>query len=271
MDSLSPTQLANIEFHKQIVAQYDRQPFFQESNRQRIHALLVDLCRKTAGRRLLDVGCGTGLILDLAHDIFDRVDGIDITAEMLERVTLRANVSTRLASAEEIPFPANTFDVITAYSVLHHIDDIGRVLQEIRRTLKPGGFFYADESPSQDYLNAFLHLNIQAPMSDSVQRERNKLLSDADAYKDRYGIDSETVRRAMAQNYSRHTLTQEAIESTLHSAGFEDVQFFFRRFVGEDLLHEQGGPEAVRIAQEYLVSVLPLTRHLFKYFVLIAK
>jgi ubiquinone/menaquinone biosynthesis C-methylase UbiE len=271
MDPLSATQRANIEYHTLLAPQYEQQPFFQEANRKRVRAQLRELAKNTSCKRLLDIGCGTGLILDLAHDLFKELDGIDITPEMLARVKPRANVRTQRASAEKIPFPNKTFDVITAYSMLHHIEDLSLVFREVRRTLKPGGFFYADESPSEDYLDAFLALDPSSPMSDAVLREREKITSDAAEYQRKYGFSAELAQRAMVQNYSCHSLKQENLERLLKSSGFDIVQITFRRFVGEDQCREKGGEEMVHALHSYLVSMLPLTRSLFKYFVLVAR
>jgi ubiquinone/menaquinone biosynthesis C-methylase UbiE len=271
MNRLSPTQLANVEFHKVLAPHYEEQPFFQESNLKRVRVLLQELAKSTPAERLLDVGCGTGLILDAAHDLFKELDGVDITPEMLARVTPRANVRTQLACAESLPFPDKTFDAVTAYSLLHHIENLGRVFREVRRTLKPGGFFYADESPSQHYQDAFLALNPRSSMTHTVRREREKILSDAAEYRTKYGLSVEVVHQAMAQRYAWQDLKQENLERLLKSAGFDTVQITFRRFFGEDQCREQGGEEMVNAFHSYLVSLLPLTRNLFKYFVLVAR
>jgi ubiquinone/menaquinone biosynthesis C-methylase UbiE len=271
MKPLSATQLANIEFHRRLAPQYEQQPFFQDANRQRVRALLCELAKSTPAKRLLDVGCGTGLILDLAHDLFDELDGIDITPEMLDKVTPRPNVKTQLASTQALPFPDGAFDMVTAYSVLHHIEEPGRVFREVRRTLRPGGAFYADESPSQHYLDALMALNPRSPMADAVRHERDRLLSDAGEYQRLYGVPVEVVQRAMTQNYSWHALRQEKLERLLRSAGFVTIKFSFRRFIGEDLCLQQGGEALVTAIQSHLVSLLPLTRGLFKYFVLVAR
>ena len=57
----------------------------------RVRARLQDL-RAEFGGRLLDIGCGTGFIIDLAADQFDDVRGIDLTPAMLARVLSRPNV-----------------------------------------------------------------------------------------------------------------------------------------------------------------------------------
>jgi ubiquinone/menaquinone biosynthesis C-methylase UbiE len=271
MTDLSPTQRANIEFHKMLAPRYDQQPFFQEANRNRVRALLQELAASTSAKRLLDVGCGTGLVLDLAHDLFDELDGIDITPEMLERVKPRVNVRTHLASAEKLPFPDRTFDGVTAYSVLHHIEDLELLFREVRRALKPGGFFYADESPSQSYLEALFSLDPDSPMSDTVKRERQRITTDSAAYHRLYNIPANIVQQAMTQNFSKHALKQETLEHLLRSAGFDSIEISFRRFLGEDQCRQRGGEDQVNLIHNYLVDMLPMSRNLFKYFVLVAR
>jgi len=254
-----------------LVAHYEKQPYFQAPNRERVRALLLNLAQSTPARRLLDVGCGTGLILDLAHDLFQKLDGIDITPEMIERVTPRENVRTQLASAESIPFPNETFDLVTAYGVLHHIDNLGRVFREVRRVLKGGGVFYADESPSQHYSDTLFALSPHLPMTDIARQARDRVMSDAAEYQKRFGLPVEVVQRAMVQNYAFHALRQDKLEHLLKSAGFEKVQITFRRFLGEEQCQQAGGEELVNTVQNFLVSLLPVTRGLFKYFVLVAR
>ena len=108
-------------------------------------------------------------------------------------------------------------------------------------------------------------------MADAVRHERDRLLSDPGEYQRLYGVPVEVVQRAMAQNYSRHALRQENLERLLGSAGFVTIKLSFRRFIGEDLCRKEGGEALVSAVQSHLVSLLPLTRGLFKYFVLVAR
>ena len=143
MDPFEITK-ANVEFHSRLASKYHEQPFFRPENLQRVRSLLRSIAVETGGGRLLDIGCGTGFILDLAYDLFTHLDGIDITPQMLDLITPRPNVSTCIASADALPFENAIFDVVTMYSVLHHLPDLASALREARRVLRPGGIFYAD-------------------------------------------------------------------------------------------------------------------------------
>jgi len=147
---LSEIQRANVLYHSRLAPNYHLQPFLRDDNRLRVRRILEDLQQRTGGRRLLDMGCGAGFISDTAHDLFEKLDGVDITCDMLAHVEPRPNLTTHIASAEALPFADATFDVVTCNGVLHHIESIGAVLMEARRVLRPGGLFYADEIPSSD-------------------------------------------------------------------------------------------------------------------------
>lgn len=104
----------------------------------RIVTQMLDGIKFRDGRysdKVLDVGCGTGFISQL-YPNFD-ITGIDISDGMLSH-----NSYTCIkASAEDIPFPENTFDFVVCRSLLHHLDNPGTGLKEAFRVLKPGGKF----------------------------------------------------------------------------------------------------------------------------------
>ncbi len=94
---------------------------------------------------VLEVGVGTGLSLPL-YDPKVRVIGIDISPQMLERaraLVRSRNLSNILAlmemNAEQMDFPDNSFDKVTAMYVVTVAPDPVRLIQEMRRVCKPGG------------------------------------------------------------------------------------------------------------------------------------
>jgi ubiquinone/menaquinone biosynthesis C-methylase UbiE len=93
------------------------------------------------GRRVLDVGCGTGrLAAALAEEARAKVWGIDGSAEMVAvaRETLPAGVGVRQASAEALPFRDGWFDRVTMSLVLHLLDRPA-ALAEARRVVRGDG------------------------------------------------------------------------------------------------------------------------------------
>lgn len=96
------------------------------------------------GKYLLDLGCGAGensvyfAQLGASCVATDYSPGmVDVAVKLAERNGVQ--VEGKVINAMEIDFPDNTFDVIYASNLLHHIPDPKLVLQEMHRVLKPGG------------------------------------------------------------------------------------------------------------------------------------
>jgi len=108
------------------------------------------LLRMLDGERvedLLDVGTGTGRMLELFGSRITHGEGIDLSTEMLSvaRANLQRsglnNCTVRKADIYQIPFPTASFDALTIHQVLHFLDRPGRAIGEAARLLRPGGFF----------------------------------------------------------------------------------------------------------------------------------
>lgn len=99
-----------------------------------------------AGERVLDVGCGTGVVTRLAAERVGgdgAVAGLDVNPGMLavaKSVTpSEVNIEWHEASADAIPLPDESFDVVLSQLSLQFVPDRGRALQEMHRVLVPGG------------------------------------------------------------------------------------------------------------------------------------
>ena len=96
-------------------------------------------------RSLLDLGTGTGRMLELFGREIDRGLGLDLSLDMLllardrlERAGLK-NCSVRQGDLYDLPLANDSFDVIILHQVLHFLDDGGRAIREAARALRPGG------------------------------------------------------------------------------------------------------------------------------------
>ena len=106
--------------------------------------LILELVGDVGGRKVLDVGCGDGefaLSLEKRGGI---VTGIDASTAMVDAAECRAkqhdaDITFQVAAAEQLPFPAGQFDVVTAITILCFVDDAAPVFREIARVLRPGG------------------------------------------------------------------------------------------------------------------------------------
>lgn len=112
------------------------------------HALLddleVDLVRRYGeGRDVLEVGCGTGLILEHVRAFARSARGIDLSPGMLDKARARG-LDVVEGSATELPFDDGSFDVTCSFKVLAHVPDLGRALSEMARVTRPGGVILAE-------------------------------------------------------------------------------------------------------------------------------
>jgi len=96
-----------------------------------------------SGKNLLDLGCGAGESSVFFARRGARVVAGDLSEGMVEtarRISGRygLTIEGKVLNAMELDFPDNTFDVVYASNILHHVQE-DRVLSEIHRVLKPGG------------------------------------------------------------------------------------------------------------------------------------
>jgi ubiquinone/menaquinone biosynthesis C-methylase UbiE/DNA-binding transcriptional ArsR family regulator len=96
-------------------------------------------------RSLLDLGTGTGRMLELLGPGLERGLGIDLSLDMLalararlDRAGLR-NCSVRHGDIYDLALPRDSFDVVIVHQVLHYLDDGARALREAARVLRPQG------------------------------------------------------------------------------------------------------------------------------------
>lgn len=105
--------------------------------------------RLPAGSRVLEVGCGTGLLTEQLVRRGDlRVVAIDVSHDLLRRARARtandASVSLSVQNAYATAFRPRSFDAVVGISVLHHLD-LPAALAELHRVLRPGGVLVFSE------------------------------------------------------------------------------------------------------------------------------
>ncbi|MDF1794572.1 MAG: metalloregulator ArsR/SmtB family transcription factor [Thalassobaculaceae bacterium] len=110
-----------------------------------VDASLMEAVRAEPVESLLDIGTGTGRVLEQLADHVTSAVGVDnakpmleIARDKLDRAGLN-NCQVRLADMYHLPFPADRFDAVTLNMVLHYAEVPSEVLREATRVLKPGG------------------------------------------------------------------------------------------------------------------------------------
>ncbi|QED29713.1 methyltransferase domain-containing protein [Microvenator marinus] len=91
-----------------------------------------------AEKDVLEVGCGTGLILQRVAAVARRAVGMDLSAGMLEHAEKRG-LEVVKADATDLPFDDESFDLVYSFKVLAHVKDIDKSLAEMARVTRPGG------------------------------------------------------------------------------------------------------------------------------------
>ena len=99
--------------------------------------------RYAAGKHALEVGCGTGLILDRVARFAASAQGIDLSGGMLAKAATRG-LHVAQASATSLPLPDASVDVAYSFKVLAHIPDIAGAMREMDRVVRPGGYVLAE-------------------------------------------------------------------------------------------------------------------------------
>jgi 2-polyprenyl-6-hydroxyphenyl methylase/3-demethylubiquinone-9 3-methyltransferase len=110
-------------------------------------ARLAPMLRQDRPLDVLEVGCAQGRGLIALGELGHRAVGIDPEAQALAVAGDLAarhgvEIETLLGTAERIPCASDSFDLVVAFSVLEHVDDLGASLREVARVLRPGGVFW---------------------------------------------------------------------------------------------------------------------------------
>lgn len=114
--------------------------FYYRGTHNTVLSLLNKYSPEKKKLKILDAGCGTGLLMKKLEKYGD-VFGVDISPEAIKYTKKRRIKNTSLASIEKLPFKDNNFDIIISVDVLYHqrVGNDIKALKEFNRVLKPGG------------------------------------------------------------------------------------------------------------------------------------
>lgn len=152
--------------------------FFYTSTHELILSLVSKFKPKGEQIKILDAGCGTGLLAKKL-DKFGEVYAIDESAEAIKFSKKRGLKNLKRASVDNIPFKNSSFDIITCMDVIYHkgVDD-QRAIDEFSRVLKPGGIIIL-KAPAFNWLKGSHDIVVETRKRYTIN-ELKKLIRNAD-------------------------------------------------------------------------------------------
>ena len=204
------------------------------------------------GRRVLDLGCGTGRLSSaLAEQGIARVWGVDASVEMLAaaREKLPATVGLKLARAEELPFRDGWFDRVVMWLVVHLVDRPA-AFREVARVLVPDGrlavITFATGHFDRYWLNRYF------PTIAAIDRERFPSEERLAAELAAAGFESvRFVRRS-----ERGTLSREAALERIHGRHISTFDLLDEGEIASGTARaERELPATVEYDQEWLIAI----------------
>ena len=265
---------ANIAVHSKLASVYrTTEPHFRAENVAVVDACLGAVVAATNAQRLLDLGCGTGFMIDVAKKHVREIVGVDVTRAMLDQVdgTGPANIELHEHDTGTFPAEPSSFDVVTAYSFLHHLYDIEPTLATAWKALRNGGQLYVDLDPNFYFWDAITKLEGKGSYDALVQREIDAVAHKDDEIAREYGIPNELFNDAEYGKTVTGGFKEEELREQLTRVGFSKVEFRYYWYLGQAfLVNEEGRTHEERLASAakmdgVLQKVMPLSRHLYKY------
>jgi 2-polyprenyl-6-hydroxyphenyl methylase/3-demethylubiquinone-9 3-methyltransferase len=155
---------------------------------------LVNLSYDYRGRKVLDIGCGGGFLTEEIAKFGLDATGLDPSVPSLHAARSHAaamnlRIDYQEGFGEKLPFPDNHFDMVFCLDVLEHVKDFRQIIREVRRVLKPGGYFFF-ETVNRTLLSWFIVIFLfqKFPLTRIIPR---------DIHKWKYFIRPKELRRAM--------------------------------------------------------------------------
>jgi ubiquinone/menaquinone biosynthesis C-methylase UbiE len=233
----------NTRYHDAAAGEYDSKwgIDFGAVGQEQVRLKLAKALGKLDGRRFgdaLEIGAGTGYFsLNLVQlGVIERLTATDISPGMLKRLEGTAealgieDVAAVAAEAEELPFAAESFDLVFGHAVLHHIPDLERAFAEFRRVLRPGGAIAFAGEPSRhgDRLAALPKRAgmLAAPAWRRLTGARRRAVAEANL----------SNGHSLEGEVDVHAFAPADLRRLLRESGFEE-----RRVGGEELLANAWG------------------------------
>ncbi len=159
------------------------------------------------GKKILDLGCGTGIYAKILYRKGAIVQGVDISEKEIE-IAIKENpkIEFKLGNSEKLPYSNREFDIVLAALVLEHLKNWSKTLKEVRRVLKKNGLFI---------------FSMGNPVVNCI-KQKGKSLKIIKNYFEDYNRSSDWGNNVCIKWYSK---TYRQIIGLLVRAGFEIVDY----------------------------------------------
>lgn len=135
-------------------------------------------------KKLLDVGCSTGIMTNLLASEIQSAEGIDIDENAIQYAEAHrapnVHYSVRDAAATELP--ANEFDIVICAHVYEHVPDARALLKEIHRVLKPGGVCFFAAGNRYRLIEGHYHLPLLSALPKFIGNYYLRIMRKGDLY-----------------------------------------------------------------------------------------
>ncbi|WP_329806814.1 class I SAM-dependent DNA methyltransferase [Flavobacterium facile] len=278
-DNIKDAISANIAVHSAMANDYNTiEPHFRPESIKRVDDIIQKLHKESAFSKVLDLGCGTGFMINIVKKYASEIVGVDVTQAMMDKVDKSGNASITLINSDTgtVELPQKHFDLATAYTFLDHLYDMKPTFSNAFNALKDGGIFYADLSPNYYFWNDVKKVDATKQYDPILQREINAVLSKDAEIEAQFGIDKNIFQTAEHQKHIKGGLVEEELRDLLIEAGFKKVEFIYHWFIGQaQLINDENTEKTKRFEQaeimhDYLTKALPVSRNMFKYIGFIA-
>ncbi|MCU0390447.1 MAG: class I SAM-dependent methyltransferase [Thermoflexibacter sp.] len=265
---------ANIELHSKLSEHYNTcEPHFRPENIAKVEANLKKVIDDTQATKMLDLGCGTGFMINIGKKYVKEIWGVDVTKAMTDRIDKSGDCEIVILNEDtaQAALPVNYFDVATAYSFLHHLYDIKPTLHNAYNSLKEGGKFYADLDPNYYFWEGVNKLDRNSSYDFIVKREIEAVTYKDEDIEKTFGVSKDIFNNAEFGKNIKGGFKEEDLISMLKAEGFKEVSLFYHWYIGQGALINdtqysvEDRFKYADVMHQMLQKALPLSKNLFKY------
>lgn len=271
---------ANIAVHSAMANDYNTiEPHFRPESIKRVEDCIEKIKKENSVEKVLDLGCGTGFMINILKGHSREITGVDVTQAMMDKIDLSGDTKIELINSDtgSVNLKKNHYDLATAYTFLDHLYDMGPTFQNCYNSLKDGGVFYADLSPNAYFWDDIKKLDIQGNYDEILTREIKAVTAKDEEIEAQFGVKKEVFTHAEYQKHVEGGLREEKVRKDLEAVGFKEIEFIYHWYIGQaQLINDKSIDKDTRFDQaevmhNYLTRSLPISRNLFKYIGFIAK